>query len=44
LIHHAEDTIYIEKINPYNSQGELVYQHYNNILFIGPVQCIEYAC
>ena len=38
-----KDTIYIEEINHFNSQGEMVHQYHDNILFLGPVQSIEYV-
>lgn len=38
-----KDTIYIEEIDHYNSQGELVHQYHDNILFLGPLQSIEYV-
>ena len=36
-------TVYIEEIDHYNSQGELVHQYHENILFLGPLQSIEYV-
>jgi len=38
-----KDTVYIEEIDHYNSQGELVHQYHENILFLGPLQSIEYV-
>ena len=38
-----KDTIYIEEIDHYNSQGELVHQYHDNIVFLGPLQSIEYV-
>jgi hypothetical protein len=38
-----KDTVYIEEIDHYNSQGELVHQYHDNIVFLGPLQSIEYV-
>ncbi len=38
-----KDTIYIEEIDHYNSQGELVHQYHENVVFLGPLQSIEYV-
>ena len=38
-----KDTIYIEEIDHYNSQGELIHQYHDKIVFLGPVQSIEYV-
>lgn len=38
-----KDTIYIEEIDHYNSQGEMVHQYNDKILFLGPLQSIEYV-
>ncbi len=38
-----KDTIYIEEIDHYNSQGGLVHQYHDKILFLGPLQSIEYV-
>jgi hypothetical protein len=38
-----KDTIYIEDINHYNSQGELVHKYLNDIVFLTPMQSIAYV-
>lgn len=38
-----KDTIYVEEIDHYNSHGELVHQYHDKILFLGPLQSIEYV-
>lgn len=37
-----KDTIYIEDINHYNSQGELIHKYQDNFLFLAPLQSIQY--
>ncbi len=38
-----KDTIYIEDINHYNSQGELVRKYLNDIMFLTPMQSTAYV-
>jgi uncharacterized protein DUF3124 len=38
-----KDTIYLEDINHYNAQGDLIHKNLENILFLAPLQSIQYV-
>lgn len=37
-----KDTIFLEDINHYNAQGKLIHKYLDNILFLTPMQSIQY--